>query len=110
MNKKTLIGKDFHFGIGFLNELLDGLKIRLDELGSIDDAILVPKMMFYSLVYSCKRRSKEIDFDMNSIFDLIDENGGVGGQFWIDFNVAFYESMNKNVPADTSKKKATAKK
>ena len=35
MNKKNLLGIDFHFGIGFLNELLDGTGLKLEELGSI---------------------------------------------------------------------------
>ena len=105
MNKKTILGKDFHFGIGFLNELLDGTGLRLDELSSQDDAVLIPKMMYYSLVYATKRKGNPIDFDMGIVFDLIDENGGIGGSFWNEFYLAFNESMHKDVPVDNTKKK-----
>lgn len=109
-NKKTILGYDFHFGIGFLNELLDGTGLKLNELGTQDDSILVPKMMFYSLLYSYKRQNKEVDFTKYTIDDLIDNNGGIGGSFWNEFNTAFNESMYKDVPVDNSKKKAkTAK-
>lgn len=110
MNKVELLGKEFHFGIGFLNELLDGTGLRLDELGDQPDAVLIPKMMYFSLLYSYKRNSKQIDFTMYDINDLIDENGGIGGSFWNDFQKAFNESMYKDVPTDNSKKKANPKK
>ncbi|SRR5215204_402879 len=110
MHRKTLLDKEFHFGIGFLNELLEGTGLMLNELSSQDDAVLIPKIMFYSLLYSHKRSGKEIDFTMNTIFDMIDDNGGIGGFFWTEFQVAFYESMHKDVPSDDSKKKVKAAK
>lgn len=106
LNKKVILGYEFHFGIGFLNELLDGTGLRLDELGLQNDTVLIPKMMYYSLLYSYKKVGKEVDFTMYTINDLIDENGGIGGKFWNEFNIAFNESMNKDVPVDNSKKKA----
>lgn len=105
MLKVILLDKEFHFGIGFLNELLDGTGLRLDELGTQADAVLIPKMIYYSLAYSYKRSSKEIDFTMYDINDWIDENGGIGGSFWNEFHKAFNESMYKDVPVDNSKKK-----
>jgi len=105
MNKVNLLDKEFHFGIGFLNELLDGTGMKLEELGSQPDAILLPKLMFYSMLYAYKRQSKEIDFTMYDVNDLIDDNGGVGGKFWNDFKIAFNNSMYKDVPVDDSKKK-----
>lgn len=98
MNKVKLIEKEFHFGIGFLNELLDGTGLKLDELGTQTDAVLIPKMIYYSLAYSYKRNGKEIDFTMFDVNDWIDENGGIGGSFWNDFQNAFNESMYKDVP------------
>lgn len=105
--KKILLGREFHFGIGFLNELIDGTGLKLEELGSQNDAILMPKLMFYSLLYSYKRNNKEVDFTMYDIHDLIDENKD---NFCLAFMTAFYESMNKDVPVDNSKKKARAAK
>jgi len=107
MNKKTLLGREFHFGIGFLNELLDGTGLKLDELGTQDDAVLMPKLVFYSLLYSYKRSGKEVDFTIYDVHDMIDANED---DFCVSFMTAFYDSMNKDVPVDNSKKKATAKK
>ena len=108
MNKKNLLGIDFHFGIGFLNELLDGTGLKFEELGSQTDEILMPKIMYYSRIYAAKREGKDVDFTMYDINDLVDENGGIGGKFWIDFKIAFNESMFKDVPVDTDKKKVRA--
>lgn len=105
MNKVVLLDKEFHFGIGFLNELLDGTGLKLDELTTQADAVLIPKMVYYSLAYSYKRKAQEIDFTMYDVNDWIDENGGIGGKFWTDFQKAFNDSMYKDVPVDNSKKK-----
>ena len=110
MNKITLLDKEFHFGIGFLNELLDGTGMKLEDLAIQADAILVPKLMYYSLLYSHNRNQKEIDFTMYDINDLIDENGGVGGKFWNEFKIAFNNSMYKDVPVQEVKKKVIPKK
>ena len=105
MNKKTILGMDFHFGIGFLSELIEGTGLKLEELGTQDDIVLIPKIMFYSHGYAMKRQGLNMDFNMNDLHDFIDDNGGVGGKFWIDFKVAFNESMFKDVPVETDKKK-----
>jgi hypothetical protein len=108
---KTILGMDFHFGIGFLSELIEGTGLKLDELGTQDDVVLVPKLMYYSHKYALKRSGQDIDFTMANLHDFIDDNGGIGGKFWIDFKVAFNESMFKDVPTDTNdKKKAKAAK
>lgn len=110
MNKRNLLGIDFHFGIGFLNELLNGTGLKLEELGAQTDEVLMPKIMYYSRLYAYKREDKEIDFTMYDINDLIDDNGGIGGKFWFDFKIAFNESMFKDVPVDDKKKvKAVSK-
>ena len=104
MNKRNLLGIDFHFGIGFLNELLNGTGLKLEELGAQTDEVLMPKIMYYSRLYAYKREDKEIDFTMYDINDLIDDNGGIGGKFWFDFKIAFNESMFKDVPVEDKKK------
>lgn len=110
MNKRNLLGIDFHFGIGFLNELLNGTGLKLEELGVQTDEVLMPKIMYYSRLYAYKREDKEIDFTMYDINDLIDDNGGIGGKFWFDFKIAFNESMFKDVPVEDKKKvKAVSK-
>lgn len=109
MHKKTILGREFNFGIGFLNELLDGTGITLDELGKQSEAFLIPKITYYALLYSYLRESKEVDFSMYDINDMIDENGGIGGEFWNTVKVAFNDSMTKNVPVSEGKKKVTKK-
>jgi hypothetical protein len=65
----------------------------------------IPKMIYYSLAYSYKRKDQEIDFTIYDVNDWIDENGGIGGDFWNNFQKAFNDSMYKDVPVDNSKKK-----
>lgn len=109
-NKINLLDIDFHFGIGFLSTLLEGTGLNLVDLGKTADAILIPKLMYYSRVYATQREGKEVDFTIGDIFDLIDNNGGIGGEFWNSFSLAFSASMHKDVPKDETKKKATVKK
>lgn len=106
MVKKEILGMDFHFGIGFLSELIEGTGMNLSDLGTQDDTILMPKLMYYSNLYAKKRNDIAMDFTMNDLHDFIDDNGGVGGKFWIDFKIAFQEAMFKDVPTDDNKKKA----
>jgi hypothetical protein len=110
MNKITLLDKEFYFGIGFLNELLDGTGMKLEDLAAQPDAVLMPKLMYYSLMYSRNRNQQEFNMSMYDINDLIDENGGIGGKFWNEFKLAFNNSMYKDVPAQEAKKKVIPKK
>jgi hypothetical protein len=105
MVKRQILGMDFHFGIGFLSELIEGTGMNLNDLGTQDDTILMPKLMYYSNLYAKKRNDIAMDFTMNDLHDFIDDNGGVGGKFWIDFKIAFQAAMFKDVPTDDNKKK-----
>src|SRR5688572_11512550 len=106
MNKRTILGKEFHFGIGFLNKLIDGTGKDFNTLiAEIESSPIstIPKMVYFSLAYSYDRASKEYDFTINDIYDLIDDNE----TFSVDFLNAFMESVYKDVPVDNSKKKVT---
>ena len=105
MNSKKILEMDFHFGLGFLSDLIEGTGMKLDELSTQDDIILIPKLMFYSHKNALQRQGLETDFTINTLHDFIDDNGGVGGKFWIDFKIAFQESMYKDVPVETNDKK-----
>ena len=105
MNSKKILEMDFHFGLGFLSDLIEGTGMKLDELSTQDDIILIPKLMFYSHKNALQRQGLEIDLTINTLHDFIDDNGGVGGKFWIDFKIAFQESMYKDVPVETNDKK-----
>lgn len=110
MNVKTnILGIDYHFGLGFLNELLDGTGMKLNELGDQDDAILMPKLIYYSRVYADKRKNINPDYTLYDIHDYVDEQGGINSEFWITFKIAFNDAMNKDVPVE-DKKKVTQKK
>lgn len=111
-NKIELLGKEFHFGIGFLTELIENTGLDLVEIGrkmEAGEVSIYPKLMYYSRLYSAKRKKEVVDFDMFDINDMIDENGGVLGDFVKEFAKAFFDSLSKDVPVD-SKKKATLKK
>ena len=108
-NKVTLLDIDFHFGIGFLSSLLEGTGLNLIELGKQPDEVLIPKIMFYSRAYAMTRQGLEIDFTITDIFDLVDENGGIGSEFWNSFSLAFANSMSKDVPKQEGKKKVVKK-
>ena len=110
VNKVTLLGLEFHFGIGFLNDLIDGTGIKLDEFQNHSDLTLIPKLMYYSSAYASKRNGNEISMTIYDIYDMIDKNGGVLGSFCTEFKNAFVASMNQDVPVDTSKKKAISPK
>ena len=109
-NKIILLEKEFHFGIGFLTELVENTGLDLVQIGErieSGDVSIYPKLMYYSRLYSVQRKREQVDFDMYDINDLIDENGGVLGEFVQSFTKAFFESLQKGVPVDNNKKKVT---
>lgn len=110
MNKVELLGLEFHFGIGFLTELLENTGLTLVEIGErmdSGDVTVYRNLVYYSRLYSVKRKYQQPDFDFFTIDDLIDENGGVTGEFIKDFSKALLDSLSKDVPVDDNKKKVT---
>lgn len=108
--KVELAGVKFHFGLAFImaiNDIMDFNTIGKDPTQAYKE---VPLLMFHSRKYACERKKLPVEFTIEDIYDLIDENGGIGGDFWNDFQVAFYNSIFQNVPLDTDKKKAKVKK
>jgi hypothetical protein len=109
-NKIILLDKEFHFGIGFLTELLENTGYTLQEIGEkmeSGDVSIYPKLMYYSHLYAIQRKKEQPDFDIYDINDLIDENGGIAGTLVVDFTKAFFASLQKGVPVDENKKKVT---
>jgi len=107
-NKIILLEKEFHFGIGFLTELVENTGLDLVHIGEkieAGDVSIYPKLLYYSRLYSVNRKREEVDFDMYTINDMIDENGGVLGEFVQSFVKAFFESLSKGVPENEDKKK-----
>jgi hypothetical protein len=108
INKVILLGKEFRLGLGFLNRLIEGTGKDLTSIWSeisTNPAVMIPQMIYYSLVYSYERSLTQIDFTIHDVYDWIDENGGINGSFSNEFQEAFVKSMNQDVPIDESKKK-----
>ena len=88
--KLNFEGKElgFHFGLGFLGELLDNFE----------------------------REGKEVDLKLHDFIDLLDDVGGVASDGVSLFLTAFTDSMTKDVPVTknkiptSGKKKASLKK
>lgn len=106
--KIELLGIKYYLGLGFLNELVNGTGKKLTDFEGMDDALLIPLLMYYSRLYACKRLDLAIDFTQEDIFDYIDENGGVGGKLFAEFSLAYMNAMTQDVPVD-DKKKVTKK-
>lgn len=114
-NKITLnIGdKDrvFHLGLGFVGYLLDEEKIGYVEFATqenLNPFKWVPIKMFYSLKYYFIRTEQEdkIDFTLNDVINWIDETDL---QTIKNFSGAYLNSIQKDVPVDTTKKKVKVK-
>jgi len=108
MNKIILLDKEFHFGIGFLILLTENTGLELAEIGDKMESgniSVFQNLIYYSRLYSVQRKKESVEFDMYDINDMIDENGGILGQFVQDFTKAFLESLSKDVPKPEDKKK-----
>lgn len=112
MNKTKieLLGIWYYLGLGFLNEVVVGTGKQLTELAQEGDEILMPKLMYYSRLYASKRLGLSLDFTIEDIFDYIDDNGGMSGEFFKSWFEAYVIAMTKDVPKEEEdKKKVTAK-
>ena len=111
-NKVTLNlgGKDrtFHLGLGFIGYLLDEENIGFMEFGEkeqLNPFKWTPIKMYYSLKYNLvfSERESEIDFNLKDVIQWIDDTDM---QTLQKFNQAYQLALSKDVPVDTSKKKA----
>jgi hypothetical protein len=101
----------FYFGLGFLGNLLETEKIAMNEI----DAKLaenpfkwIPLIMFHSCAFGFRRKNENPLFDAFDVSDWIDEVG-MDGEVVTEFFKAFTQSLTKDVPEDTSKKKVMKK-
>ena len=102
----------FHFGLGFLGNLLEIENIAMNEI----DAKLaenpfkwIPLIMYHSCAFGFKRRNEFPDFDAFDVAEWIDEVG-MDSEVVTSFFQAFTQSLTKDVPEDKSKKKIVTKK
>lgn len=108
--KIELLGIKYFLGLGFLNELVNGTGKKMNEFEGMDDALLIPILMYYSRLYACKRLGLPIDFTQDDVFDYVDENGSVGGELFRDFSIAYVNAMTQDVPVYDKKKVMTTEK
>jgi hypothetical protein len=102
----------FHFGLGFLGNLLESENVSMSEI----DAKLaenpfkwIPLIMYYSCAFGFKRRNEFPDFDAFDMAEWIEEVG-MDSEIVKSFFQAFTQSLTKDVPEDKSKKKILTKK
>ena len=119
MNKVNIkfskVALDFHFGLGFLGELLDSVEMGIDEVMqaiSKNPFRIIPIIMHSSASYSAKRNGLDFNYTVYDFIDFIDESGGIAGVPVQKFLNAFTNSMTKDVPKEVEapKKKGLVKK
>tara|TARA_R110000787_G_scaffold113054_1_gene222091 strand:+ start:71 stop:445 length:375 start_codon:yes stop_codon:yes gene_type:complete len=113
--KLNFDGKElgFHFGLGFLGELLDDLGFSIDELQiniEKNPFKVIPKLMYTSYAYNLKRQGKDVELKLYDFIDLLDDVGGVTSEGVSLFLSAFTNSMTKDVPVTKNKIPTTGKK
>ena len=94
---------EFHFGLGFLGELLDDVGLGIDEIMesiSKNPFKLVPIIMHSSAKYSAMRKGDEFKYTVYDFIDMIDADGGIGSKPVEKFLTAFTNSMTQDVPAE----------
>lgn len=98
-------------GLGFLKYFSDQEKISIQEIfgnfEGMNALFFIPKCIFYSLAYNCKRSSEDISFTEEDVFDWIDEDGGVKSKEMEKFSSAFAESLGTDLGKTEPQKEAT---
>lgn len=99
--------RGFKFGLWVIGQLIDELKISVDQFDAEmqrNPIKTLALLMYYSAYYNTLKAKQEADFTMVDVYDWIDEVG-MGSDVIQQFQAAFVDSMSKDVPATTAKKK-----
>ena len=102
----------FHFGLGFIGNLLEVENISMHEIDAKlkgNPFLWVPKMMYHSCAFGFERIGEKPNFNSLHVSEWIDEVGMDSEQVK-DFLNYFMQSLIKNVPEDKSPKKKVTKK
>ena len=97
--------RTFHFGLGFLGNLLEETNTNMvdfDEKRLANPFKWVPLMMFHSCAWGRIRDGKTVDFTLQDMINWIDDTDVETLQ---KFNEAFVNSLVKNVPEQPVNKK-----
>ena len=108
MNNSTIITIDktkfeFHFGIGFLGELLNGLDLGIEELMNEvqkNPFRMIPIIMHGAAKYGFERKGEECTYTVYDFVDYIDADGGIQAKSVEKFLQSFTNSMIKDVPKE----------
>lgn len=104
INKREI---EFHFGLYFLGELLDELDLSFDDMSirvQENPFKFIPQLMFFSAKYAYTRKGEVIDFNLFTLIDWIEYDGGFANPNMENFLNAFSSSLTKNVPKDIESK------
>ena len=100
---------EFHFGIGFLGELLNDQNLGIEELMNEvnkNPFKMIPIIMHGAAKYGFERKNEECTYTVYDFIDYIDADGGIQAKSVEKFLQAFTNSMIKDVP----KQECTVKK
>jgi hypothetical protein len=105
--------RPFHFGIGFIGNVLDHLGIPLEDFETKIGAnpfTCIPVMMFESYRMACFLDDTPEEMTMADIIREIDSDGGIQGDKVKTFLAGFKASREKDAPEKKAKPKAKPKK
>jgi len=102
----------FYFGLGFLGNLLEKENISIQEIGikaTENPYKWNPIVMYHSCAFGFIRKGETPLFDAFDVTEWIEESGGFEGEVYKKFELAFAQSLTKDVPETKKKQKATRK-
>ena len=100
--------RNFHFGTGFIGELIERLNIGFEELNvavNKNPYKTIPAMLYESHRWACVVEDVPCDMRLADMVRAIDAEGGVGGEKVLEFLRAFGKSRTKDVPDEVKKPK-----
>ena len=112
--KLTIGGEErvFHFGLGFLGNLLETENIAMTEIDvklAENPFKWIPTIMYHSCAFGFKRKNEFPLFDAFDVADWIDEVG-MDNEVIVSFFTAFRQSLTKDVPENKDVKKKVTRK
>lgn len=100
-------------GLGYLRYLDAEAGIKIEEIDDLmkgaKSLIGVPKLIYYSIKYNCKKSKVTFNFTEEDVFDWIDDDGGLASPSIVDFINAFTASLTVDLGKKTPQKKEVAK-
>ena len=105
--------RTFYFGLGFLGNLLEKENISIQEIGikaTENPYKWNALIMYHSCSFGYIRKGEEIPFNAFEVAEWIEDAGGFGSDVYKAFELAFSQSLTKDVPEQKDTKKKVTKK